>query len=219
MYVIIIGAGEVGRHLGKELLNTGHEVLMIEKEHKICEQLGNELGSVSLCGDGCEVALLTKAGIARADMFIAVTDEDEDNLAACQIAKQKFNVPRVIAKINNPRNEHIFAKLGIDNVVDAVALISEHIKAQAAISPLVHLLSLKEQELELVLVRVAESSAAAGKWIKELSLPLDSVVSLLIRKGQKSQIPTSDTVLQPGDQLVCLIPHGTEESVQDIFAS
>lgn len=219
MYVIIIGGDEVGRYLCKELLNTGHEVLVIEKDAKRCEHLEDELGSVSLCGDGCEVAVLTKAGMARADMFIAVTGEDDDNLAACQIAKQKFSVPRVIAKINNPRNEHIFAKLGIDNVVDAVALILERIKAQAAISPLVHLWSLKEQELELVLVRIVEGSAAAGKWVRELSLPLDSVVFLLIRQGQKSQIPTSDTVLQAGDQLVCLIPRGSEESVQAVFAS
>lgn len=219
MYIIILGGGEVGHYLCKELLNMGHEVLVIEKDAKKCEHLEDELGSVSLCGDGCEIATLTKGGIARVDMFIAVTDEDDDNLASCQIAKQKFKVPQVIAKINNPRNEHIFAKLGIEHTVDVARLILEHIEMEAAISPLVNLLSLKEQGSELVLVRVAEGSLAVGKSVNELSLPLDSIVSLLIRQGQKSQIPTPDTVLQAGDELICLIPSGAEESVQAIFSS
>ena len=214
MYAVIVGGGEVGRYLGKELVSMGHEVLIIEKDHKICEQLGNELGSISLCGDGCEVAVLTKAGIARADVFVAVTDEDDDNLAACQIAKQKFNVPQVIAKINNPKNEHIFAKLGIENTVDGVALILEHIKAQISSFPLIHLLSLEDKGLEIVLIRIAEGSRAAGKSVKDLSLPLGSVVSIMIRQGQECQVPASDAILEAGDQLVCLIPSGSEEAVQ-----
>lgn len=214
MYVIIIGGGGVGYYLAKELLNNGHEVLIIEKDAKRCERMEDELGSVSFCGDGCEVAVLTKAGIARADMFIAVTDEDDDNLAACQIAKQKFNVPQVIAKINNPKNEHIFAKLGIENTVDGVALVLEHIKAQISTFPLIRLLSLEDKGLDVVLIRIAEGSRAAGKSVKNLSLPLGSVVSIMIRQGQECQVPTSDAILEAGDQLVCLIPSGSEEAVQ-----
>ncbi len=214
MYVIIIGGGDLGYYLAKELLDNGHEVLIIEKDARKCERMEGELGSVSLCGDGCEVAVLTKAGIARADMFIAVTDEDDSNLAACQIAKQKFNVPQVIAKINNPKDEHIFAKLGIERTVDGVALVLEHIKAQISTFPLIHLLSLKDRGLEIVLIRIAEGSPAAGKSVKNLSLPLGSIVSTMIRRGQGCQVPASDTMLEAGDQLVCLIPSGSEEAVK-----
>lgn len=214
MYVIILGGGEVGRYLCKELLNMGHEVLVIEKDAKKCEHLEDELGSVSLCGDGCEIATLTKGGIGRVDMFIAVTDEDDDNLASCQIAKQKFNVAQVIAKINNPRNEHIFAKLGIEHTVDVVALVLEHIKAQIPTFPLARLLSLKDKGLEIVLIRIAEGSLAAGKSVKSLSLPLGSVVSLVIRQGQECQVPAPDTILETGDQLLCSIPSGSEEVVR-----
>jgi len=217
MYIIIVGGNEIGHSLCKELLGKGHEVLVIEKDATKCENLEEELGSISLCGNGCEVTTLTNAGVARADMLIAVTGEDEDNLAACQIAKQKFNVPRIIAKINNPKNKHIFPKLGIEQTVDVVALVLEHIKAEASISPLVHLLNLKEQGLELVLLKV-ENSAAVGKSIAEMPLPKGFIASLLIREGQECRIPSSDTVIKLGDQLVCLIPSGSEEKIQTIFA-
>ncbi len=213
MYAIIVGAGQVGRYLGRELLGMGNEVLLIERDHKICEELGAELGSVSLCGDGCEVALLGKAGIARADIFIAVTDEDDDNLAACQIAKQKFGVPQVIAKVNNPKNEHIFAKLGIDHTVDRVSLVLEHIKLQITAFPLIRLLNLKERGLDVVLVRVAEGSPAVGKPLRDLSLPSGSVVSLIIRQGQECRVPEPGTILEVGDQFLCLIFSGSEEEV------
>jgi trk system potassium uptake protein len=215
MYVIIVGGNEIGYCLCKELLDAGHEVLVIEKDATKCENLEAELGSVSLCGNGCEVAILTKAGAARADIFIAVTGEDEDNLAACQIAKQKFDVPRIVARINNPKNEHIFAKLGIEHTVDVVALVSEHIKAQASISSLIHLLNFKEQGGELVLVKVG--NPAAGKSVTKLPLPPGSIASLLIRQGQQCQVPTPDTVLKLDDQLICLIPSGSKEAVQAIF--
>ncbi len=217
MYVIIVGDNEIGYFLCKELLDKGHEVLVIERDAAKCEHLEAELGSVSLCGNGSEVATLTKAGAARADIFIAVTGEDEDNLAACQIAKQKFEVSLIVAKVNNPKNEHIFAKLGIDHTVDVVALVLEHIKTVASISPLARLLSLKERGLELVLVKVG-NPAAIGKSLGELSLPPNSIVSLLIRQGQECQVTTPDTVLKLDDQLICLIPSGSKESIQAIFA-
>lgn len=205
MYIIVVGGDEVGSRLGKELLANGHEVLVIERNAERCDHLADELGSVSLCGDGCEMAVLTKAGIARAGMFIAVTHEDDDNLAACQIAKQKFNVPRVIAKINSPKNEHIFAKLGIEHTVDVVGLVLEHIKEQAGISPLIRLLSLKDEGVEIVLLRVTRDLPIVGKPIKEL--PLDyAASSLLLRQEQMPTVCTPDTVLETGDQFVFLIP-------------
>ena len=113
MYIIIIGGGRVGYYLTKTLLNEGHEVLIIEKNATYCETINNELGTVCIQGDGCETATLAEVGTERADMFVAVTGEDQDNLVACQIAKHKFNVQRTIARIRNPQNEVLFKKLGM----------------------------------------------------------------------------------------------------------
>ena len=214
MYVIIVGGDEVGSRLGEELLASGHEVLLIEKSVERCEHLREELGTVSLCGDACEMAILTKAGVARADIFIAVTHEDDDNLAACQIAKQKFNVPRVIARVNSPKNKHIFAKLGLEHTVDVVGLVLENIREQAAISPLIHLLSLGDEGLEIVLFKVSEDLPIVGKSMKELSL--DYGASLLIRQGQKPVVPTLATALEAGDQLIFLIPSESMESLRAV---
>jgi trk system potassium uptake protein TrkA len=217
MYVIVVGGGDVGHYLCKQLLDEGHEVLLIEKDARKCEHIEEELGDICLHGDASEIAILNKGGITRAEMVIAVTGEDEDNLAACQIAKQKFNVPRVIARINVPKNEKIFAKLGIESVVDTVYLVSEHIKAETMLFPLTRLFSIKDKGLEIVLVRVGKNSPAVGKPIGELSLPLGSVVSSVISHGEESQIPTVNTVLREGDQLICLVSTENIDLFQAIF--
>ncbi len=217
MYIIVVGGGEVGHCLCKQLLDEGHEVLVIEKDAKKCEHIEEELGDICLHGDASEITILNKAGITRAEMVIAVTGEDEDNLAACQIAKQKFNVPRVIARISTPRNEKIFAKLGVECTVDAVDIISEHIKAETMLFPLTRLFSIRDRGLEVVLVRVGRNSPAVGKPIGELSLPLGSVISLVIRQGEESEIPTADVVLKEGSQLICLVPTENIDSFQAIF--
>src|SRR3972149_6109368 len=126
MYIIVVGGGRVGYYLTKALLGEGHEVLLVEKDAAICETITDELGSVCLRGDGCEATTLAEVGTDRADMLIAVTGDDEDNLVACQVAKHKFNVPRTIARIGNPQNEMLFKKLGIDVTVSSTKIILEH---------------------------------------------------------------------------------------------
>jgi trk system potassium uptake protein TrkA len=217
MYIIVIGGGEVGHYLCKQLLDEGHEVLVIEKDAQQCEHIEEELGDICLHGEASEITILNKAGITRAEMVIAVTGEDEDNLAACQVAKQKFNIPRVIARINTPRNEKVFAKLGVECTVDAVDIISEHIKAETMLFPLTRLFSIRDRGLEVVLVRVGRNSPAVGKPIGELSLPLGSVISLVIHQGEESEIPTADVVLKEGNQLICLVPTENIDSLQAIF--
>ena len=111
MYIIIIGGGRLGYYLTKALLDEGHEVLIIEKDAAVCETIVAEMGSICIRGDGCEVSTLIEVGTGRADMFIAVTGDDEDNLVACQVAKHRFNVARTIARVRNPKNDIIFKKL------------------------------------------------------------------------------------------------------------
>jgi len=214
MYIIVVGGGRVGYYLTKALLDEGHEVLIIEKNATICETVADELGSVCFRGDGCEAATLAEIGTARADMLIAVTGDDEDNLVACQVAKHKFNVPRTIARIRNPKNEVIFKKLGIDVTVSSTNVILEHIEEEVPTHPLTHLLEIRDKGLEIVEVKIPPESTTVGKPVKELSLPPGSVLSLVIRKARRPIVPTANTILQAGDQIIAVTPPESEEALR-----
>jgi trk system potassium uptake protein TrkA len=214
MYIIIVGGGSVGYHLCKALLKEGHEVLVLDKDATKCESFEDELGSVCVRGDGCEVATLAEAGVSRAEVFIAATDEDEDNLVACQIAKHKFGVPRSIARVNNPENEKIFKKLGVDCPISVTNLLLEHIEEKIPTHPLIHLLTMGEGEMEIVEVKILDGAEAVGKSMKELALPSDSILALLIRNGQKPQVPTADTVFEIDDRIIALTTANGEEALR-----
>jgi len=204
MYIIIVGGGRVGYYLTKALLDEGHEVLIVEKNATFCEVINEELGSICIRGDGCEAATLEEVGTGRADMLIAVTGDDEDNLVACQLAKHKFNVPRTIARIRNPKNETLFKKLGIDVTVSSTDIILEHIEEVVPTHPLTHLLTIRDKGLEIVEVKIPPDSTTVGKPVKELSLPPESILSLIIRKERKPITPTANTILQAGDQIIAV---------------
>jgi trk system potassium uptake protein TrkA len=204
MYIIVVGGGRLGYYLTKALLDEGHEVLIIEKDATISQTINNELGSVCLRGDGCEAMTLAQAGTSRANMLIAVTGEDEDNLVACQVAKYKFEVPRTIARVRNPKNEALFRQLGVDVAVSSTSIILEHIKHEVPSHPLMHLLTIQEKGLEIVEVTILPDSTTIGKQVRELSLPPESILSLIIRKERKPTVPTSNTTLQEGDQIIAV---------------
>jgi trk system potassium uptake protein TrkA len=206
VYIVIVGGGKVGFYLAKGLIDEGHEVLIIERDrndpHR-SEDIAEELGSeVVLQGDGCEAATQEEAGVARADILIAVTGEDEDNLVACQVAKNCFNVPRAIARINNPKNESIFKLLGIDTTVSATSVILAHIEQELPTHHLVPLMTLRGGGLEMVDVRIPARSPAVGKTLGELYLPESAIVSLVVSADGAAGVPTADTVLQAEDELV-----------------
>jgi len=217
MYIIIIGGGKVGFYLAKALLNEGHEILVIENDASRTEFINNELGSVCIRGDGSEVTTLTEVGTGRANMFIAVTGDDDDNLVACQIAKHKFNVPRTIARTSNPKNETIFKKLGIDVTVSSTNIILEDIEEEVPTHPLTHLLDIREKGLEVVEVKIPPDSPTIGKKVKELSLPEGSILTLIIRQQGKPKVPTADTVLQANDQIIAVTTPETEESLRTLL--
>ena len=214
MYIIVVGGGRVGYYLTKALLDEGHEVLVVEKNATICENINEEMGSVCIRGDGCEAATLTEVGTDRADMLIAVTGDDEDNLVACQVAKYKFNVPRTIARIRNPQNETIFKKLGIDVTVSSTNVILEHIEEEVPTHSLTHLLEIRDKGLEVVEVKVPAESTTVGKPVKELRLPLGSVLCLVIRKARKPTVPAANTILQAEDQVIAVTPPESEEALR-----
>jgi len=214
MYIIIIGGGRVGYYLTKALLNEGYEAVIIEKDASVCKIINDELGGVCIRGDGCEAVTLAEQGTSRADMLIAVTGDDEDNLVACQVAKYRFNVARTIARIRNPQNEIVFRKLGIDITVDSTNVILEHIKGELPTYPLTHLKALRETGLEIVEVRIPPDSKAVGKKIKELSLPEGSKLSLIIHKSQKPHLPSADTTIRDGDRIIAVTAPEQEEALR-----
>lgn len=214
MYIIVVGGGRHGYYLTKALLNEGHEVLVLEKDATVCETITEELGSICFRGDGCEVATLAEVGTARADMLVAVTGDDEDNLVACQVAKHKFNVPRTIARLRNPQREFLFKKLGVDVTVSATNIILEAIQQEVPTHLLTHLLTLKDKGLEIVTVKIPAESTTVGKSVKELSLPEESKLALIIPKERRPHIPTGSTILQAGDQIIALTPPELEEALR-----
>jgi trk system potassium uptake protein TrkA len=157
---------------------------------------------------------LAEAGTGRADMLVAVTGDDEDNLVACQIAKHKFNVPRTIARSSNPKNEPLFKKLGIDVTVSSTNIILESIEQEVPTHPLIHLLSLRDKGFEVVEVRISPHSNATGKQVKELELPPGSILSLIIREGQKPLLPAPETIIEAGDQIIAATTTEAEEALR-----
>lgn len=213
MYIIVVGGGKVGFYLTTALLNEGHEILVLEKDARRCEFICEQLGSIAVHGDGCEARTLAEVGTERANMLIAVTDEDEDNLVACQVAKHMFKVPRTIARISNPKNEKLFKKLGIDVTVSSTSIILEHIQEEVPTHPLVHLLTLKGGGLEIVELKIPENSPAVGKRLKEIAVPPDGVICLMIGKSG-ALVPTGDTIMEAEAQVIAVTRPEAEEALR-----
>jgi len=214
MYIIVIGGGKVGFSLTKALLDEGHEVVVLEKDQARTDFISGELGSVAIRGDGCELNTLSEVGTGRADMFVAVTGDDEDNLVSCQIAKHRFNVPVTVARINDPNNETIFKLLGIDVPINSTMEILEHIEQRVPTHPLTHLLTLKEEGVEIVEVRIPPTASAVGKAIKDIALPEGTTIGLIIGKKHKPYLPTPNSVLEADDQVIAATPPEREAALR-----
>jgi trk system potassium uptake protein TrkA len=213
MYIVVIGGGKVGYYLTKALLAERHEVLLIERDPRRVQLVADDLGQgVVLRGDGAETATLERAGVSRADVVCAVTGEDEDNLVVCQVAKLHFNVNRTIARINNPKNEDIFLKLGIDVTVSATELILSLIEQEIPTTPFVNLLTLRNIGMEIVDLYMSDDCPWVGQRLGTLTLPKDTVLSLLIRNGSRS-FPAPDVVLERGDRLIGLTSIESEQAL------
>jgi len=204
MYIVVIGGGKVGYYLTKALLAERHEVLLIERDYRRAKLIADDLGQgVVLRGDGAETATLERAGASRADVVCAVTGEDEDNLVVCQVAKLRFTVNRTIARINNPKNEDIFLKLGIDVTVSSTELILSLIEQEIPTTPFVNLLTLRNIGMEIVDLYMTDDCPWVGKQIGQLALPAETILSLLVRETVRS-FPSPETVLRRGDRLIGL---------------
>ena len=163
MFVLVVGGGKVGYYLAKELIDSGHEVALMEKDSTRARQITDEIGSIVIPHDGCEGKYLGEAGCNRADVVAAVTGDDEDNLVICQMAKHHFDVPRTIARVNNPKNEVLFRHLGVDELVSPTRMILGSIEQDIPVHELLHLAALGEGELEIIEAHLQAGSPAIGR--------------------------------------------------------
>src|ERR1700686_5356808 len=201
MYVIVIGGGKVGYYLSKHLLDRGYEATLIEKDPRRAEVLNSALGEIVMVGDGDEMAFLSTTGMERADVVVAVTGDDEDNLVACQLAKRKFNVPRTIARVNNPVNVHVFTALGIDAPISATELLMGLIEAELGGSEMVRGVAVKASGAALVDVALPDLSRLTGRKISDIKLPDEALIVCVVRNG-KPVIPRPEEVVQAQDELI-----------------
>jgi trk system potassium uptake protein TrkA len=200
MYILIAGGGKVGYHLAEELLNENNEVLVIERDPGRSAQIRDELSGNVLTGDSCEATTLDLAGVSRADLVAAVTGDDEDNLVICDIARYR-GVGRTIARINNPRNELLFRKRGIETTISATQAVLAQIEQELPTQMMIPLLQL-HSGLELVEIKLPETSPVAGRSVREVLLPAESLISLIVDPGGVPRMPSGDTRLNAGDALV-----------------
>src|SRR3982751_2366779 len=163
MFVLVVGGGKVGYYLTRELIQSNHEVVLMEKDRARANQIADEIGSVVIPHDGGEGKYLAEAGANRADIVAAVTGDDEDNLVICQMAKHHFDVPRTIARVNNPANEALFKHLGVDELISPTRMILGSIEQDIPVHELLHLAALKGGELDLVEAQISEDSPAVGR--------------------------------------------------------
>jgi trk system potassium uptake protein len=217
MYVVIAGAGKVGWNLARELMAKGHEVTVIESERSRYLTVEQELEHAIQYGDATELWVLERAGINRADLTIAVTGDDEDNLLICQIAKEKYLCARIIARVSNPRNRQYFELLGIQPAVSATDLILRLIEHEVPSYGLVHLLDLRDEQLEIIEVEVGEGAPAAGSRVSDVELPDGSLIISVLRDG-KGFVPNSETVIDAGDEVLLVLDPGLEDRITAQFS-
>jgi trk system potassium uptake protein len=216
VYVLLAGGGRIGRYIAKDLVEKGHEVTILERIASRCEQLVMETDVLVIEGDACDVRYLEQGHADRADVFVATTHEDDDNLVACQLAKIEFGVKRAISRVNTPKNVEIFETLGIEPV-SSTRLISELLENEFSVGELIHLTSLKGGRVQLVELRIPDgSSAPKARELQSLKLPNEAVIVALFR-GQETIIPHGATEIRPGDEVVALTTPELEDRLTRVL--
>lgn len=217
MYVIVVGGGKVGYYLSKQLLAEGHEVLLLEKDRRRHALLAEELGDVAVQGDGCEVRVMRESGFGRADVIVAVTGDDEDNLVICQMAKAKFETPRTVARVNNPDNQSLFQQLGIDTTVSSTQIIFNLIEQQIEPGEVIPVGALRNGNIEVVAISVSNKSPVLGKPVGTLPLPGNSLIISVIR-DENARLPETGVTFEANDTVIVLVHGEDEPRLREIFA-
>ncbi|HEY5349220.1 MAG TPA: NAD-binding protein [Candidatus Lustribacter sp.] len=216
MFILIVGGGKVGTYLARGLLKQRHEVVVIEKDARKIQMMSNLLESdIAIVGDGCDPNVLLQAGVARADVVVADTGDDEDNLVVVLISKKHSNA-RCIARVNNPKNKLIFESLDSERpvtVISSTEIILDIIDDRVNATTLETLARLGKGDLELVQLSIHSDSPASGRRIADLALPTGSVIVAVDRGAGEVVIPNGETVFAPGDGVIAMIKHTARADV------
>jgi trk system potassium uptake protein TrkA len=218
MYVIVAGGGKVGLNLTRELMAKGHEITLIENNRRRYTILEPQLEHVVHLGDATELWVLERAGIERADMVIAVTGDDEDNIIISQVAREKYGRDKIIARCNNIRNMEHFDLLNISPVISSTDLILRLIEHEVPQYGLVHLLKLQAEDLEIIEVEVGIGSSSAGKTVGEIDLPDGGLIIAILREGE-GIVPGGDTMINAGDEVMLILNPGLEDDITRLFTA
>jgi trk system potassium uptake protein TrkA len=220
MRVLIVGGGNVGTYIAAELREAKHDVTIVELDAERVEQARAEAspaGVTWLHADGCEVSEFGQAAPETADVVVAVTGDDEDNLVISLLAKQEFGVPRVVARVNNPDNHWLFNETwGVDVSVSTPHLLTALVEEAVSVGSLVRLMSLEGDRARLAEVKLASNSPSIGKQIVDLGFPRDSTVVAVLRH-EHVVVPRGDTTLSEGDEVMVLVTAESEERVRRLL--
>lgn len=217
MYAIVAGGGKVGANVARSLMRLGNEVTLIEQERDRFERLEDEFEHQVHRGDATELHVLEHAGIARPpDIVLALTGDDEDNLVIAQLAREKYGVEQVIARVNDPRNQAHFDLLGISPTVCATSSIMALVEHEVPEHDLIHLLELRKENLEIVEVAIDRDSPSAGKRVENLELPDGARLISVMRSG-RAEIAVGATQLEAGDQVLAILEPGKEDELRRVL--
>jgi trk/ktr system potassium uptake protein len=217
MRVAIAGAGNVGQHAANSLLEAGHEVLLIEQNQNVVDRATVDKRIEWYVGDACEVASLREAGLDTCEVLVAATGDDEDNLVVSLLAKQEFAIPRVIARVNHPKNEWMFTEnWGVDLFVSTPTLITAMVEEAVSVGRLVEILRFEGGLARLVEVTLADDAGVVGRSIAEISLPRDATIVAILR-DEHLEVPRGDTVFAPGDEVLALVTPDSEDEIRLIL--
>ena len=217
MFILVAGGGKVGSNLARALTRMGHEVTIAEQRRERFVQLEDEFEHGAILGDATELFVLERAGIARPpDLVVAVTGDDEDNMVICQIARERYGAQKVIARVNDPRNEPHFDLLGISPTVSATQTIMALIEHEVPEHELIHLLELRKENLEIVEVQIDKDAPCTGRAIEKLDLPEGARLISVMREG-RSEIAVPSTELQAGDQVLAILEPGKEDELRKVL--
>jgi trk system potassium uptake protein TrkA len=216
-FIIVVGGGQVGTNVTRTLLELGHEAIVLEQRRDRYLRLDEEFGHRARYGDATELSVLEGAGIKRpADIVVAATGDDEDNIVICQLAKERYQVGKVVARVNDPRNQEHFELLGIAPTVSATEMVMALVQHEMPQHELVHLVNLSRENLEIVEVEVGEDCAAAGKRVEQLQLPATARLISVMRDGN-AEIAVGSTELRPGDQVLAILEPGGEPELRRLL--
>ena len=217
MYVLIAGGGKMGANVMRTLLRNGNEATLVEQDRDRFERLEAEFEHQAMHGDATELFVLEKAGIKRPpNLVLALTGDDEDNMVIAQLAKEKYGVPKVISRVNDPRNQSHFDLLGISPTVCATSSILGLVEHEVPEHELIHLLELRKENLEIVEVQIDKGSPCAGRKVEKLRLPAGSRLISVMRNGH-AEIAVGSTELRPGDQVLAILQPGKEDELRKIL--